>query len=114
MRAIFPFPSVLHICHISIEGKRGWKQGSNSNINCFFSIFFGWQRDQDLPLSRDQDKMFVQSKLKANCINEFIALLGGVGFDLESRGEENESAVKQGMDLQMLLCFLKSPKIKCQ
>lgn len=43
--------------------------------------------------------MFVQSKLKANCINEFIALLGVVDFDLESRGEENESEVKQGMDL---------------
>ena len=43
--------------------------------------------------------MFVQSKLKANCINEFIALLGEVGFDLKSRGEESENAVKQRMDL---------------
>lgn len=30
---------------------------------------FGWQKDQDLPLSRDGDKMFVQGKLKANFIN---------------------------------------------
>lgn len=43
--------------------------------------------------------MFVQSKPKANCINEFLALFGGIGVDLKIRGEENESAVKQEMDL---------------